>query len=154
MPQTMSIDNLQPAQAHIPYQNIFSCMTLYDKHSVPCSSAVLLPCAIYWTDHVLRMNQSEVDSYVKWTVMWRTPISGWFLRAGYTTWNRMKISRRETIFLIKSLDYHPDLWFFSLSKSSFFCVILIIAFVQTLSLWSPLFHFLSAQSETAGVLNS
>lgn len=70
MPQTMSIDNLQPAQAHIHYQSIFNCMTLYDNHSVSCSSAVLLPHAIYWTDNVPRMNQSEVDSYVKDSHVW------------------------------------------------------------------------------------
>ena len=61
----MSIDNLQSAQTHIHYQSIFNCMTLYDKHGISCSSAVLLPHAIYWTDHVLRMNQSGVDSYAK-----------------------------------------------------------------------------------------
>lgn len=62
MPQIMSIDNLQSAQPHTHYQSKFNCMTLYDKCGLSCSSAVLLPHAIYWTDNVLRMNQSEVDS--------------------------------------------------------------------------------------------
>lgn len=61
----MSIDSLQPAEAHIHYQSISNCTTLYDRHSILCSSVALLLHAVYWTDHGLRTNQSEVDSYVK-----------------------------------------------------------------------------------------
>lgn len=65
MPQNMSIGSLQPTQPHIRYQSIFICTTLCDKHSISCPPAVLPPHAIYWIDHVVRMNQNEADSYVK-----------------------------------------------------------------------------------------
>lgn len=61
----MSIGSLKPAQPHIHYQSIFNCTTLYDKHGISCSPAVLPLHAIYWIDLVVTMDQNEVDSHVK-----------------------------------------------------------------------------------------
>lgn len=143
----MSIDNLQPAQAHIHYQSLFSCMTFYAKHSVLICNT---PALCNFLDRSCPKDVPEWSGQL---------CEGLPTLAGF--WEHNVLHETGWKFPEEKLSSWLSPWtiilmsdfFFLCLNHSFFCVILIIAFVQTLSLWWLLFHFLSAQSETAGSLN-